>query len=127
MVSLLFTAFSMWFNTSVCRAFRETGVMLSSVEHHVERAPYVSVSRRQCPDIYPQPAGVLRAHNIKVERSAFNGIGGDNFLHQHLQRGLAALRQPQLDHSARQISSHMMRLRKRVWAIAPPISSTIAE
>ena len=45
-----------------------------------------------------------RARGIEVERLAFNGTVGDDFLRQGLQRGQVALRQPQLGHAACQMA-----------------------
>mgnify|MGYP006180411855 CR=1 FL=1 len=60
-----------------------------------------------------EAAGDGGAHGVQVERLAFNGAGGDDFLRKGLQRGLVALRQPQLGHAARQMALRAVHMRQR--------------
>ena len=60
------------------------------------------VAGGQGPNIEAQLAGHGGAHGVQVQPLALNGAGGNDFLCQHLQGGLVALRQTQLCHASRQ-------------------------
>ena len=63
-------------------------------------------------DVEPQLAGDGGAHGVQVQQFAFDGAGGDDFLCEHLQGGLVALRQAQLGHAPGQHALCAMHLRK---------------
>ncbi len=63
-------------------------------------------------NVEAQLAGHGGAHGVQVQPFAFDGAGGDDFLRQHLQGGLVALRQAQLGHAPGQHALCAVHLRQ---------------
>ena len=87
------------------------------VQNHVHHAVHMAVAGCTnflfLADVEPQLAGHGGAHSIQVQPLALNGAGGDDFLRQHLQGGLVALRQPQRCHAPGQHALCAVHLRQR--------------
>lgn len=80
------------------------GVVLGGIQHHVDHAVHMPVGGCQRADVHAQAPGDRRPDGGLVQRFAFDGAGGDDFLCQRLQRGLVALREAYAGHAAGQMA-----------------------